>query len=1356
MSFLKPSSLEAQEIDSFVLTMTSSGGEPPLKLLALDGGGIRGLSELLIIKEVMHRLMVEENTKRKEDGQAPLSSLPKPCDYFDLIGGTSTGGIIALMLGRLRMDVDKAIKCYDDLAKDVFSDPKRWGGDGKFKATKLEEAIKSVVKDVTGDSELPLLEGNEAGVCRTFVCTKNAHNANIPVLFRTYQSRETHVDCKIWEAARATSAAPTFFKRIEIGREQPFIDGGLGHNNPSRVVLEEANALFGTRQIGCLVSIGTGQADIISIKKPGLFQQIIPTDVIDALKAIALDCEATHEEMLGRFTNSPNTYFRLNVEKGMQGIQLSEWEKLSNVEAHTTQYMKKKEVIEKLALLVNVIRVPRAQLTIEQLISPRPPLAVESIQHIKERKLCPLPVRSFTGRKDILDKMRRYFDSDGKFQSVFVLYGLGGSGKSQLAFKFLRESQDTKHFSDIFYIDATSEQTLQADLKAITPGNVEQSVGASLRWLASQHDRNWLLLFDNADDVKLNLRKFFPSCESGNILVTTRNPELRIHAAGKDAVARVAGMNCEDAKCLLLQLSREEQSDENKKLAELIVEELHYFALAVSQAGAFIHCRSSLSEYRELYQHERDNLLQNKEVQGEDQYGLAVYATWRLSYDKLNQSAQTFLQICSILHHEGISEQIFEKAALSDLQLEDSELQNEVTQLLNQLGKQDSHWNSWVFRKIVRQLASYSLIECDRQNRTYSIHPLVQHWSGITMEKDRYLMQKCILSIIGLSISWRFDDSDYKYRRTLLQHINNSIASIKLEEISLSVASHIALVYFEQGHWNDAEGLDMVVMEKRKQLLGDDHPQTLASMANLASTYRNQGRWNDAEVLEVVAMEKRKRVLGDDHPDTLTIMANLATTYSDQGCWKDAEALEVVVMEKSKHVLGDDHPDTLTIMGNLAATYRKQGHWNDAEVLEVEVMEKSKQLLGDDHPQTLTSMANLASTYRNQGRWNDAEVLEVEVMEKSKQLLGDDHPQTLTSMANLAATYGNQGHWNDAEALEVMVMEKRKRVLGDDHPDTLMIMANLARTYSDQGRWNDAEALDMVVMEKRKQLLGDDHPDTLMSMGNLAATYSNQGRWNDAEALEVVVMEKRKQLLGDDHPQTLTSMANLARMYSDQGRWNDAEALEVVVMEKRKQVLGDDHPDTLMIMANLARTYSDQGRWNDAEALEVVVMEKRKQLLGHNHPDTLTSMAHLATTYSDQGRWNDAEALEVVAMEKTKRVLGDDHPDTLTIMANLACTCSDQGRWNDAEALEVVVLEKRRRVLGNDHPATLTIMANLARTYSDQGRWNDAEALEVVVLEKRKRVLGDDHPATLRSVANLADIYREQGRLNDAEALQLR
>lgn len=68
-----------------------------LNLLSLDGGGIRGLSSLQILKQLMEIVAFRNG----------LSVILKPCDYFDLIGGTSTGGLIAIMLARLRMSVDE-------------------------------------------------------------------------------------------------------------------------------------------------------------------------------------------------------------------------------------------------------------------------------------------------------------------------------------------------------------------------------------------------------------------------------------------------------------------------------------------------------------------------------------------------------------------------------------------------------------------------------------------------------------------------------------------------------------------------------------------------------------------------------------------------------------------------------------------------------------------------------------------------------------------------------------------------------------------------------------------------------------------------------------------------------------------------------------------------------------------------------------------------------------------------------------------------------------------------------------------------------------------------------------------------
>jgi patatin-like phospholipase/acyl hydrolase len=78
-----------------------------LCLLSLDGGGVRGLSSLFILKQLMESVNPDKP--------------PRPCDHFDMIGGTSTGGLIALMLGRLGLTVDECIQEYADLARKVFT-----------------------------------------------------------------------------------------------------------------------------------------------------------------------------------------------------------------------------------------------------------------------------------------------------------------------------------------------------------------------------------------------------------------------------------------------------------------------------------------------------------------------------------------------------------------------------------------------------------------------------------------------------------------------------------------------------------------------------------------------------------------------------------------------------------------------------------------------------------------------------------------------------------------------------------------------------------------------------------------------------------------------------------------------------------------------------------------------------------------------------------------------------------------------------------------------------------------------------------------------------------------------------------
>lgn len=114
------------------------------------------------------------------------------------------------------------------------------------------------------------------------------------------------------------------------------------------------------------------------------------------------------------------------------------------------------------------------------------------------------------------------------------------------------------------------------------------------------------------------------------------------------------------------------------------------------------------------------------------------------------------------------------------------------------------------------------------------------------------------------------------------------------------------------------------LMETRKKVLGQKHPNTLTNMANLASTYRNQGRWKEAEDLFVLAMETRKRVLGQEHPSTLTSMANLAFTWKEQGQDEGApNLLKECIILRTKTIV-TNHPDTLSSCATLLEWQTKE------------------------------------------------------------------------------------------------------------------------------------------------------------------------------------------------------------------------------------------------------------------------------------------------------------------------------------------------------------------------------------------------------------------------------------------------
>ncbi|KAK0187024.1 hypothetical protein F5146DRAFT_882446, partial [Armillaria mellea] len=164
--------------------------------------------------------------------------------------------------------------------------------------------------------------------------------------FHTYQGLLNQgLDCKIWEATHATTAALTFFKVIKIvspgGFGPDYMDAGLRFNNPMKEVRDKARDLFIPNWCICmLISIGTGHPE-----------KVLPLELIRVLQHITTNCESVADELAKEYGNG-GVYFRFNVLYRAERVSLDEWEKMSKVMAHMSSYLRGPEVSREIKRVV--------------------------------------------------------------------------------------------------------------------------------------------------------------------------------------------------------------------------------------------------------------------------------------------------------------------------------------------------------------------------------------------------------------------------------------------------------------------------------------------------------------------------------------------------------------------------------------------------------------------------------------------------------------------------------------------------------------------------------------------------------------------------------------------------------------------------------------------------------------------------------------------------------------------------------------------------------------------------------------------------------------------------------------------
>jgi tetratricopeptide (TPR) repeat protein len=691
---------------------------------------------------------------------------------------------------------------------------------------------------------------------------------------------------------------------------------------------------------------------------------------------------------------------------------------------------------------------------------------------------------------------------------------MGGQGKSQVALKYCHITKGNP-FSAIFWVDASSESTVQKSFEAISERlktqmdillNTNARVNFVLRslsdWLSP-----WFMVFDNYDNPTAfnNVEDYMPSNEQGMILVTSRHADTD-RIADEENQIQLQGLPESDAIKLLLKQSLVKQSNQaTSKHAKEIVARLGYHALAITQAGAYISKRKIfLSEFLDHFERRKDIILKETPQmsqyrrrlnQSERETSLSVFTTWELSFQQLEDedtegvNMADLLTLFAFFDCNDISEGLFkaycdgcdshEADTESSRETSDPETNgNNINCMRNTPPSNISNGNV-SSTDVWSNLPAYTkgpvtVNEIASHPQSYNEQRIAQGTrSFLTTHKDNWDSDSfcdVLATLFQLSLIQTFEKRADGFYHLSLHPLVRDWIRLRTEKSFCQEHSSIAArsVYrlLDSKLWVDMS----LSIRQELQAHIDAHEINIQD-------FFSQNSLSDC-ILEI--------------EDPGKIEFEFGRLLYDSGQYEKSERWYrrslVIRVEQFKY----EDLGTLASMNNLALVLGEQGEYKAAEEMHRQALELWEKVLGPEHPDTLTSMNNLALVLKRQGKYKAAEEMHRQELVLCQKVLGLEHPSTLTSMNNLALVLRGQGEYKAAEEMHRQVLELSQKVLGLEHPSTLTSMNNLALVLRGQGEYKAAEEMHRQELELREKVLGPEHPSTLRSMSNLARLLDSQ------------------------------------------------------------------------------------------------------------------------------------------------------------------------------------------------------------------------------------------------------------------------
>lgn len=989
-------------------------------------------------------------------------------------------------------------------------------------------------------------------------------------------------------------------------------------------------------------------------------------------------------------------------------------------------------------------------------------------------RLCIVPKpfdRQHVRRQQVYDGLVDRLQASFSRYPTAVLYGPHGIGKSDIALDYALSLWRSSENISIIWINAGTEQRFIDGFKAVAIGAQLQGHGADVvdllqlvkDWLEHEHKGKTLIIVDEADvnqayfeEQRLEGKtflEFIPRTSNAQVLYVTENRETAMKLDPGRRPLQIPPMSISEAE-LLLNSTSMPMSTRAERL-ELITK-LNGSPFALNLAAAYmIRQKMSLADYLGLL---AEPYSSNSGVSGQDDQGSSkepeiepVMSTClRINYDAVGQEsprAAEILQIMSFMDHYSIPDCLLRATDETEADFDVAMGVLKTYALTTRIDRLDEP------RFIVDEAAL-----------DFRMSSMLQSTSAAWVTKHIKAADSAALKAMdlvstrfpyGWPDNWTICAKFLPHAKVLLIHSFKDI-DLVAKGFRADLARKVSSFYRKQEtSYEIAERLSLESKSISEDLYGCDETRTLDAYAEYSMVIQQKGRWEDAVGLERLVLEGREKLLGLDHPLTLESLNGLGFNLRQLGRYEEARVYAQRELEGKQRRVDSDPTDSnaqrdLTIaMTNIGYNYLREGKLQDAEAIFRSAAAR-EDIEGDD-PRGYTTFDGLISALLSQDKLNEAEELCETIYPRRVRILGRTHRDTLTTRSDLAAIHASRGDPAKAETIRREVYNAQLGTLGKAHPVTLMTLHNLACSISDQDRPIEAVALMRQILRMQEEHVGFMMKETMATRRNLSIDLMNLGDFVEAESLireNIALSEKRGE---DQEGELLKNVILLVEVLCKQSKWEEAEKQSHRQLEISIKRHGQEHLDTKCGYDNLMHALDEQGKRKEAEDYARMSLEISVSMYGWEHKQTLRALWNIALVHRDLRNFEAAESEFEKLVDVKSKLYGKEDAQTIESGVQLAWVLQQAKKWSQSEYHYRWLREAQIKINGEDDPLVMLMTNNLASVLNYQGTLEESLLLFHKAYEGRKRLHGPRAPLTLKSMWTLAGVLEENGRVEEAE-----